>query len=276
MKKDEFRDLLEKELQNFSNYLSTPDGQWTVKGFVDIYRNVYTISKDTKVISKLIELMLFPLMADFANKNNLQIVLGEHQNHYPDMTFVSENEELFAVDLKSTYRLSDTEVNGFTLGAFTGYFRERNSTKNVTYPYSTYSGHFVLGVIYNRIEAVQNEMVKYSVDDLEKIVSVAGNFQFLLQEKWKIATDKPGSGNTKNIGSVKSINSLINGLGSFSELGEQVFDDYWINFMTSDMARKAEVRIPYCNLTQYKAYIVSKAELAKKLNDSLLDAPITD
>ena len=44
----------------FRQTLSTDDGDWVVKGFIDIYRNIYTISVDTKVISKIIELMLFP------------------------------------------------------------------------------------------------------------------------------------------------------------------------------------------------------------------------
>jgi hypothetical protein len=59
------------------------------------------------------------------------------------------------------------------------------------------------------------------------------NFDFiLLQEKWKIASDRPGSGNTKNIGSIKNIQKLKEGEGSFSKVGENVFDDYWTNFLT--------------------------------------------
>jgi len=36
------------------------EGNWTVKGFIDISKNIYNISTDTKVISKLPEIMLFP------------------------------------------------------------------------------------------------------------------------------------------------------------------------------------------------------------------------
>ena len=32
--------------------------EWVVKGFIDIYQNIYTISIDTKIISKIIELLL--------------------------------------------------------------------------------------------------------------------------------------------------------------------------------------------------------------------------
>lgn len=70
---------------------------------------------------------------------------------------------------------------------------------------------------------------------------------FFVQEKWKIATDRPGSRNTKNIGSISLIEDLIKGKGIFAELGEEVFDDYWINYLTPDMAKKAELVKPYYN-----------------------------
>lgn len=44
-----------------------------------------------------------------------------------------------------------------------------------------------------------------------------------------IAGDKPGSGNTENIGSfsTKNFNDLKNGNGPFSTLGQDAFDIYW-------------------------------------------------
>ena len=57
-----------------------------------------------------------------------------------------------------------------------------------------------------------------------------------------MASDVPGSGNTKNIGSVKSVNALIKGEGVFSSLGEAYFDDYWMHYLTNDMANTAESR----------------------------------
>ena len=43
-----FLDLLQQEAERFntSEVMSTPDGSWTVKGFIDIFKNVYTISGD--------------------------------------------------------------------------------------------------------------------------------------------------------------------------------------------------------------------------------------
>lgn len=127
MTKEKFIELLRNSVCNFGEAISTKDGNWVVKGFVDIHKNIYTISADTKVISKIIELYLFPKIIEFATANNLTIELTKEQNFYPDITFKDNEGNLFAVDLKSSYRKTATHINGLTLGAFTGYFRERNS-----------------------------------------------------------------------------------------------------------------------------------------------------
>lgn len=131
MEKDDFAIQLGKFVAGLENYVSTKDGQWTVKGFVDIFKNVYAISADTKVVSKILEIHIFPKILE---------------------------------------------------------------------------------------------------DELQSIVSVVRNFRFFVAEKWKIASDKSGSGNTANIGSINNISDIINGRGMFSRLGESWFDDYWMNY----------------------------------------------
>ena len=56
------------------------------------------------------------------------------------------------------------------------------------------------------------------------------NFTLFFAEKYKIASDSSGSGNTANIGSIKNIDDIINERGIFAKLGETIFDDYWINY----------------------------------------------
>lgn len=254
MTKERFIELLRDAVRNFGNAISMEDGSWVVKGFIDVYRNIYTISTDTKVISKIIELYIFPKILEFAERNDLEIELTKEQNFYPDITFKDSEGNLFAVDLKSSYRKNSTHINGMTLGAFTGYFRERNSLKNITHPYNEYKAHVVLGVIYDTITDI-DERKSYTLEQLSDITSVVKNFQFFVQEKWKIAIDRPGSGNTKNIGSVNNIDDLINGQGVFSELGEDVFDDYWMYYLTTDMAMRAELPNPYYkNIAEYKRF----------------------
>ncbi len=254
MEKEDFLRLLRDEVEEFKSAVSTQNGDWIVKGFIDIARNIYTISIDTKVVSKVIEILLFPRLLSFAGRNGFRVILPKYQNFYPDVSFVDDNESYFALDIKSTYRIDDRYVNGMTLGAFTGYFRDRSSTKNITLPYQSYKGHFVLGVIYTRVDKLDEQRI-YSLDELESIKSVIKDFSFLIHEKYRIASDRPGSGNTRNIGSVTEIDKLVNGSGPFAELGEEVFDDYWTYYLTKDMARTVELENPpYTDLSSYLKY----------------------
>ena len=116
--------------------IRTEDGQWTIKGFIDVYRSIYTISSDTQIISKVLEIHLFPKLLTLT----------------------------------------------------------------------------------------------FQIRDLHSIVSVVRDFQFFMQGKWKIASDKSGSGNTANIGSINRIDDIVAGNGMFSALGENWFDDYWMNY----------------------------------------------
>jgi len=198
---------------------------------------------------------MFPVLQRFAKENNFEMIFSTEQNHYPDVTFVTKDKQKLALDLKSTYRKSHDIVSGFTLGAFTGYFRFRDSKKNITFPYKEYSKHYILGVIYTQQEELIDENRVYTIDDLKEILSVVKDFDFIVQEKYRIAKDRPGSGNTKNIGSCFKINELKDGSGPFSKLGVRIFDDYWMNYMTLEMARSASFqKPPYSNLKEYLKY----------------------
>jgi hypothetical protein len=199
--------------------------------------------------------MIFPVIVKFSEENNYDFILSAHQNHYPDLTFIHrETKEKIAVDLKSAYRLNNNRVNGMTLGAFTGYFRNRKSSKNITFPYDEYSKHYILGVIYTPVEDNIDERKIYQLSDLHTISSVVKDFDFFLNEKWKIASDKPGSGNTKNIGSTKLIKELKTGNGTFAKHpdGLSLFEDYWKNYLTNEMAKALTLEKPYyLSLKQY-------------------------
>lgn len=108
-----------------------------------------------------------------------------------------------------------------------------------------------MGVIYSKTINDIDEREIYNLNNFGKIKSVVKNFDFVVQEKYKIACDHPGSGNTKNIGSCTKISDLKQGKGIFSKLGVKVFDDYWQNYMTKEMAKNAELNNPpYSNLNQ--------------------------
>lgn len=48
-----------EKLSHFANNLSqhiSQDDVWAIKGFIDIFQNIYAISTDTKIISKVLEI----------------------------------------------------------------------------------------------------------------------------------------------------------------------------------------------------------------------------
>lgn len=233
--KERFAEKLKAFVAELKDHISSEDGQWTVKGFIDVFQNVYTISSDTKIVSKILEIHLFPKILSFAKNNGYKVVLAEHQNYYPDISFVKASDDSirFAVDFKTTYRNPKKPhlCNGFTLGSHGKYFENRTSTKNIQFPYGSYSGHFCLGIIYDRADgATIDETKAVNVTELHSVASVVKNFHFFVAEKWQIASDKRGSGNTANIGSINNIADIVNGRGMFSKLGEHWFDEYWMNY----------------------------------------------
>lgn len=281
--KEDFKGKFREFLGEMKNGISCENGQWTIKGFIDIYKNIYTISSDTKIVSKILELHLYPFLQKFAEKIGYTIELAEKQNYYPDMTFIKNGapEVKFAVDLKTTFRRNG-EVGGFTLGSHGAYFMDRDGKKNIQYPYNQYKGHFCLGVVYSQ-EAISNEnnadlsetkIIRVDDlgdsiqgdhdsashrDDLKSIASVIKDFDFFFSEKWKIASDSQGSGNTANIGSISGLDDIKNEKGVFSELGEEYFDLYWLNY------NKAQVMINGKNkpITSIWEFLISRNEEGK-------------
>jgi Restriction endonuclease EcoRV len=259
MTNTEFESLLQQEVDNFRASIATDEGEWIIKGFIDVFTRVYTITVDTKVVSKVLEILLYPRLQEFADRHKMFLELPRHQNHYPDATFVSQDDGTkFALDIKSTIRKTPTTVNMMTLGAFTGYFRNRSggqaAEKNITYPYNDYSAHYVLGIIYSQNKDASDERKSFSINELENIVSVIYDFDFFVQPKFKIAASTPGSGNTKNIGSCTKIQQLKAGEGPFHKLGVEVFDDYWMYYLTEDMAKRDSTDRPYTNILSYLDY----------------------
>ena len=71
MKNEREKALFLAQLKDFANSLSVMiavNDEWTIKGFIDIFKNIYTISSDTKIVSKILELHLFPQFLAFAEQ----------------------------------------------------------------------------------------------------------------------------------------------------------------------------------------------------------------
>ena len=90
--KKEFIENLREFSKELTDYVSNKSGDWKIKGFIDIEKSIYTISSDTKIISKILEIQLFPKFNEFAEKHGYDIVLAEMQNWYPDLSFVNKKD----------------------------------------------------------------------------------------------------------------------------------------------------------------------------------------
>lgn len=201
---------------------------FNVIGLLCSNQDILTLGSDSKLIGRIFELLSFGVLSSICKENSWQLIETESQTVYPDFTIIMRNGDKIAVDIKTTYRRYNSKHKlkkfGFTLGAFASFLR--NNTKNIAYPYDEYKQHFVIGFVYDRIENAKAGVVKRLGDEITMPYS---NVEFFIQEKYKIAGDKPGSGNTENIGSILSadISDFKQGKGMFAQLGNDVFEQYW-------------------------------------------------
>ncbi len=239
MKKYNIKEILDKGIKRIGL-------GWDIKGIIDSKKRIYTITNDTKLISKVFELITTPIIIEIAEKYGIKVIQSDRQTVYPDFTLILPDETKIALDVKSTYRRNE-KVAGFTLGSYTGYLR--NPKKNIMFPYYEYKEHWVLGFIYSREEEAIGDIVPFN--KIDHILPTIKDIEIIVHQKYEIAADRPGSGNTANIGSVTEIDRLRKGQGVFAKLGEKVFEDYWRNFMQKKIARDKKVRQPYRNIKEY-------------------------
>lgn len=260
---DSFQQIFVPYLETYRGRVVDEQGQWKVKGVIDTDGRIYSLSTDTKVLSKVMELIYIPVIQQFAKDHNYRVLVSQIQNQYPDVTLIAhDTQDCIAIDLKTTYRTGIDKtgvmrVNGMTLGTYGGYFRRRDQTSGIMRPYRDYHKHYVLGIVYTRTKNTHDPQI-YALNDLSAIPSAASDFIFFLQEKYRIASDVPGSGNTSNIGSTRLLERLLNGTGVFADLGLTIFDDYWMNYQKGQKA-------PYNNLKTYQFHKAAQGELPPPL-----------
>ena len=107
----------------------------------------------------------------------------------------------------------------------------RNGTKNIMFPYNQYAKHYIIGFIYTRNEEATEGQI-FQLEQIRQVPVPYKDVKVFVQEKYKISGEKPGSGNTENIGSYRTNNMdyLVNGSGPFAALGLSVFEQYWSGY----------------------------------------------
>jgi hypothetical protein len=220
---DKFKHSLENELVKL-------EGSYEVCGIIDRTSCIYPLGSDTKVLSTIFELVVRPAVYATAKSLGLEVIEPTAQNHYPDFTLCTGDscKEKIALDVKTTYRLSDEDKFSYTLGGYTSFIR--NPAKNIVYPFGDYVEHWVIGFVYNRVATKKAAAEhRYKIEQLGEIPLPFSNVEWFVQEKWRIASRRPGSGNTKNIGSITgTIDDFRAGAGSFKSEAE--FLHYWRNY----------------------------------------------
>lgn len=223
------------------------------KGLVDPARNIYPIPLDTKLLSKVFEIAITPTVRGFAERHRLELLEAETQIQYPDYSLHGKalgTSKWVALDVKSSYREDDQTISGFTLGTFRGSLRDTDSTQYSRLPYKEYENHWVLCIIYSRnpIDLTRT----YPIEKIGAVPDVVADVEVHVHEKYKIAVDRPGSGNTANIGSVVRLLDIRNGSGPFAGYGQGVFEDYWRNYMRREDAQRGGLEAPpYKDLPSY-------------------------
>lgn len=215
---------------------------------------LYSLGSDSKLIGRIFELLSYKILEEIAQENGFLLLASDRQTVYPDFTLMKSREDgnKIAIDIKTTYR--SFKKNGrvsdyiFTLGSYNSFLRD--GKKNIMFPYEQYEKHYVVGFIYTR-NAQAAEGKSYSLDKLQKIPVPYKDVEVFVQEKYKIAGEKKGSGNTENIGSYRTniVEKLARGEGPFSVLGEKVFEDYWRGY-----PKYREKQKNYTSLEEYFAW----------------------
>lgn len=235
-------------IANFTEKMREQAPAYEVRGLLTYSDVLYPLGTDTKVLSTVFELLTRPLIQEVAADNGLLVREPSYQNYYPDFTLLRgrDDPQKIAVDIKTTYRnfrADNTWTASFTLGSYTSFLR--NPNKNILFPYADYARHYIIGFIYTR--QFSGSSAPCPIGERSNAASPFGNVEWFVQEKYRISGEKPGSGNTANIGSIvgASVQDFASGNGPFAELGEPVFTDYWRNY-----GRTKESR-PYTNLPEY-------------------------
>jgi hypothetical protein len=257
----EIIDILNREMGRISS-------GFKVCGIINRHGDVYPLGSDTKVLSTVFELICRPVVASVAKQLDYQIVEPVVQNYYPDFSLVRSVVETdvrhegpeftlarsrfkkpkIAIDVKTTYRNTKSGSFNYTLGGYTSFIRPGNESKNIVFPFSDYVEHYIVGFVYSRATPKKaNSRFVYTTEELNEIPVPIKNVEFFVQEKWRIAGDKAGSGNTTNIGSITgTIDDFRKGRGPFRSEGE--FLEYWRGY-----ERTADRRLnSYSNLLEFR------------------------
>ena len=230
------------------NYLAGLENGYGVCGVIDRRGRIYPLGSDTKVLSTLFENIARQAVASYAAQRGLALYDADKQNYYPDFTLATgpEDRRKIAVDVKTTYKKEPDGRFSFTLGSYTSFLR--NGVKNIMFPYGEYAEHWIIGFVYRRVNREYADINRvYTTDELAAIPAPFTDVAVFVAEKWRIAGDRAGSGNTANIGSIAgTLSDFQQGNGVFQS--ESEFLAYWRSYGRT-VAERARL---YRNIREFR------------------------
>lgn len=166
-------------------------------GVVDRRVRVYPLGSDAKVINTLFEIVARQAVSSCADKVRMQLVNPTEQNYYP----------------------------GFTLRSYTSYIRPETEGKNIVFLYGHYGRHWIIGFVYKRSEGKWDTSGRiYSFDTLKDVFIPFDEIEVFMQENWRIAGNKAGSGKAANVGSIAELSAAKGVFASETEFLEYCRD----------------------------------------------------
>ncbi|MHA1437836.1 MAG: type II restriction endonuclease [Promethearchaeota archaeon] len=245
-------------------------------GFITRDLQLFPISLDTKLLSKLIEItsISYIIQEILPKLHHWKLYFPTAQNVYPDMIFINKNaKKMVAVDFKSTYLKNETSISGFTLGTFNGYFKNKMGSpcckavingKEKKFYYGEFSEHYLICYIYKRKDdpellgtKLKNfDDLKKATQNIDKQIEIK---HIVVTPKWKVARKVPGSGNTANIGSISNVNDLVNGNAEFDS--KEQFEEFWTYRFDHTLALKRirkthkSFQPPYKDFNEYLDWV---------------------
>jgi hypothetical protein len=234
--------LLQAELASLQDH-------YDVCGLVTRNGLLYPLGADTKVLSTVFELIVRPVVYRVAATLGVTVAEPAVQNHYPDFTLMRtpQDNRKIAIDVKTTYRSANGRF-GYTLGGYTSFIRPGRESKNIVFPFNQYASHCVIGFVYDRLEKKKASVTHtYDLKRLLEVPLPFDNVDVFVQEKWRIASDRAGSGNTTNIGSIEgTLEDFIAGKGPF--VSEAEFLEYWRGYERTSALRA----VAYSKIEQFR------------------------
>jgi hypothetical protein len=198
--------------------------KWEVVGLLLEDQSVIDVPSDSRAISAIFEQLVVERIKPIAQRYRCVLEEGGGRE-YPDITLrdIPEFKGKIAIDVKTSRKKSANTIGGFTIGTYLGYFRTPDKkVGTIRYPYGDYGQHWIIGLCY------EFETYEEKIGDLVEEKFRITDIDVIVQEKWRIASRRTGSGTTKHMRSITNIGDLKAGRGDFSS--QEEFLEYWRSY----------------------------------------------